>query len=80
MGLKQPQIEVPRFVRDEESRAYELMDAGKYLEAKDILQPLAKQDSIYALRSLGWIYHLGKLDSVDLTKASSCYGRIAELG
>ncbi len=60
--------------------AYQFIEAGDYVEAHRLLEPLAARNSEYALLTLGGFYEAGNLGAPDPIIAHSYYVRAAEQG
>jgi uncharacterized protein len=61
-------------------QAYEDMDAGKYAEAKKMLEHLLNEDELKAALHLGWMYFEGLGVPADIDKASYYYELVAQTG
>ena len=67
-------------IDSEERLAYELLEAGDYHQAQQLLLSLAQQDSVYAWNALGWMHHRGAIGQIDNSESISCYRKAAEGG
>ncbi len=67
-------------VQDNARLAAEAIEAGAYEEAIRLLRPLARDNSEYALLSLGWLCETGATGAPDKEAARSYYERAASHG
>jgi TPR repeat protein len=65
---------------EKEHDAYNLMETKQFERAHALLDTLAGQGSSYALESLGWMYHSGKLGAPDIDRAKEYYERAIQAG
>jgi uncharacterized protein len=65
---------------DEEQRAWNLMDDGKYAESARFFEALAEAGSGFALLNLGWMHARGYLGPPDLDHAIDLFERAATAG
>ena len=66
--------------KNSEQLAWKAIQDGAYDEAVRLLEPLARQNSEWALLSLGWIYETGAMADPDKDAALSLYARAASQG
>lgn len=56
------------------------IEGEDFLEAKRLLEPLAANNSQYALMTLGWLYEIEKTTFRDMKLAESFYERATKIG
>ena len=63
----------------EELKVAQLLTAGKYADAVLLLEPLADQNSAYALLNLGWLYDSGNIGNRDTNLAKYYYQKAVKV-
>jgi uncharacterized protein len=66
--------------RKTENLAFQAIEAGDYIKARDLLEPLLLNESEYALTTLGWMHEAGKGFPCDIRLAATYYEQAAQKG